>query len=62
MIQKILNGLEICSALDLSKAIILLARKSVFLGNTLAIVTSLFPAVQVKRIDIRMLLPFVMLH
>ncbi len=30
--------------------------------NTLAIVTSLFPAVQVKKIDIRMLLPFVMLH
>ena len=39
-----------------------LARKSVFSGNTLAIVTSLFPAVQVKRIDIRMLLLSVMLH
>ena len=60
--SKILNGLEICSVLDLSKAVIFLARKSVFSGNTLAIVTSLFPAVQVKRIDIRMLLLFAMLH
>lgn len=55
-------GLGICSVLDLSKAVIFPARKSVFSGNTLAIVTSLFPAVQVKRIDIRMLLLFAMLH
>ena len=48
--------------LGLVKGSLFLARKSVFLVNTLAIVTSLFPAVQVKRIDIRMLLPFVMLH
>ena len=50
-----------CSVWDLSKAAIFLARKSVFSENTLVIVTSLFPAVQVKRIDIRMLLLFVML-
>ena len=53
MIPKILNGLGICSVLDLSKAVIFPARKSVFSGNTLAIVTSLFPAVPVKRIGIR---------
>ena len=62
MMPKIRNGLGICSVLDLSKAAIFLVRKSVFSGNTLAIVTSLFPAAQVKRIDIRMLLLFVMLH
>ena len=48
--------------LGLVKGVIFLARKFVFSGNTLAIVTSLFPAVQVKRIDIRMLLRSVMLH
>lgn len=48
--------------LGLVKGVIFPARKSVFSRNTLAIVTSLFPAVQVKRIDIRMLLLFAMLH
>ncbi len=48
--------------LALSRAAIFLVRKSVFSGNTLAIATSLFPAVQVKRIDTRMLLLSVMLH
>ena len=48
--------------LGLSKAAISLVRKSVFSENTPVIVTSLFPTVQVKRIDTRMLLLFVMLH
>ena len=50
------------SVSDLPKTVIFLARKSVFSGNTLAIVSSWVPAVQVKWIDIRMHLLFVSFH
>ena len=44
------------------KAVTFPARRYVFSENTLVIVTSLFPAVQVKRIGIRMLLLSVISH
>lgn len=48
--------------LGLVRAVIYLAKKSVFYVNLQGIATSLFPAVPVKRIGIRMRLLFVMSH
>ena len=61
-IRKILNGLGIYSDLDWFGAVTFLAKKSAFYGNLQDIAISLFPAVPVKRIDIRMHSLSVMLH
>ncbi len=61
MTLRTLNGLEIYSVLDvLVKGSYIPCKKIVFYVNIQSIVINLFPVVQVRKIDIRMRLLFVM--